>query len=101
MTVYGVWHGGNNYAQPYTEDDLEEFNGLDTAFREFLHRYEQGHWASSNFEYVNKPGDTALTPNVDESANMRIYFADPTGNPDPYPDRIIEWDGKEFTINRT
>ncbi len=74
MTVYVLWHGGYSYAPGYVDDDVEVLDSM-AAARELC-----------DSRYWNRDG---YTPAVDESSGMSVWFEDPRGTDDPYPDRLI------------
>lgn len=74
MKVWAMWYGGVNYSVPELAD-AQEFNSISEALNDFVAKYR------------NEDGQT---PNVTNGAESLLYFADPRGAIDPYPDRIIK-----------
>jgi len=72
MQVWALWHGGASYAVGTVDRDCEEFDSLRAAKRVLEAR------ADFDPHY----------PCVDESS-MLIWFSDPRGVQDPYPDREL------------
>jgi hypothetical protein len=91
MTVYAHWYGGGSYEFGDLDQNLESFRSLVAAGQAFRDRREDGYSWKQSFAFVNRPAESDLTPCVDLESEMWIYFADPTGNIDPYPDRIIKF----------
>jgi hypothetical protein len=87
-TVYALWHGGSSYSQGELDQDLEVFDSITAAKAEFETRYRSGRY--NTFTYADGRSNRDDTPAVDESASMFVYLADPRGDSDPYPDRLIE-----------
>lgn len=92
--VYGLWHGGVNYAESDRERDLEEFESIVEAV-EALRDRAAGHWRKSQFRYVFRDEEWAATPVADEGASMDLWFRfavddlrDPWGRFDD-PDRTL------------
>jgi hypothetical protein len=73
VKVWALWHGGTNYSLGYVDDDIEVFDSLQAA-KDTLY----------NREECSDP----YYPCVEESS-MYVYFSDPRGLADPYPDRIL------------
>jgi hypothetical protein len=73
MQTYALWHGGSSYAAPSIPDDLEAFDSIREARAAFNARRD---W-------------DPYYPCV-EGSSMWLYFSDPTDDPDPYPDRVLE-----------
>lgn len=73
MQVFGVWHGGVNYAQGYREDDLEIFDSIQAAKDALLSRANSGHWSPQTFHFAHKDTAHALTPCADEGASITLY----------------------------
>jgi diadenosine tetraphosphatase ApaH/serine/threonine PP2A family protein phosphatase len=72
MQIYALWHGGSSYAVPTIPQDIERFDSIRAAREAFKARRD---W-------------DPYYPCV-EGSSMYLYFSDPTGNPDPYPDRVL------------
>jgi hypothetical protein len=68
-----LWHGGASYSPGYVDDDTEAFPSLAAAKREVNSR------ASGDPFYPGVSGDSAW-----------VWFYDPRGELDPYPDLILE-----------
>lgn len=81
MKTWMLWHGGPNYRPSAIPDDLEIFDTLRDAREAFEHR--AGSWDA----YY--PGVKAAPPDQD-GPTAWLYFYDPTGELDPYPQRILE-----------
>jgi hypothetical protein len=82
MEVWMLWHGGSSYAVGYVADDTEHFDTLKEALRSFDARAD-----SSNTYYPCVEREPA-----DEGGQSAwIFFYDPRGERDPYPDRILEY----------
>ena len=87
--VWMLWHGGSSYASPGTQEreDCEPFATLADALAEFDAR----------------PGDS-FTPCVSrQSAEYggplaQIYFSDPFGNGDAYPDAEIQFNARGVAV---
>lgn len=94
MQVWAYWTGGSSYANWEIDKDLETFRSLTAAKNAFEDRWSHGYSFSMKCEYVNRPAESNLMPCVDENSYMWVYFADPTGKEDQYPDRIIEFGPK-------
>ena len=73
MKVWGMWHGGSSYAVGSVDEDTEEFSSLQAA-KDALYDREK------RFD--------PYYPCVEDS-EMQVFFSDPRGNSDPYPDRIL------------
>jgi hypothetical protein len=84
MKVFMLWYGGNgNYAAPELSD-VEEFDSIKDAVRSFDSRAD-----SWNTYYPLVERDT-----FDNGGQFaHLFFSDPRepGNPDTYPDRVIEY----------
>jgi len=74
-TVYGMWHGGPNYAVPSVED-TEQFDSIEAVKRALTDRRE------------NRDG---RTPVVTDESEFHVWFEDPRGSLDPYPDRLVRF----------
>lgn len=88
MTIYAMWHGGPSYAHGYIDSDVETFPTLAAARDALISRERSGYWFQQDFAFLTRPAESKFTPCV-ESSSMTIWLADPTRNPDPYPDRIL------------
>jgi len=71
VRVYALWYGGPSYDCPSVEDDLEEFDSLASAKRALQARDDSDPYY----------------PCVSES-ELQVFFTDPRGLSDPYPDRV-------------
>lgn len=93
MRVFGIWHGGSSYAHGGS-DDVEMFTSMSDAMNEFRNRAEHGR---GTFAYVNRPECITGTPAVDRTTaehggpTLWLYFRNPTGERDAYPDRVVEY----------
>lgn len=85
MRVWAQWHGGINYAAP-DMSHLERFASLANAREAFTSRRYQGYWIQQTFAYVDRPLEIAFTPNVESDSELWLYFRDPRGERDPWPD---------------
>ena len=82
MKVYGIFHGGHNYSTNWQNRDVETFKSLRQAKSVFEGR--------ADFD--------PYYPCTDESAEMWLFFSDPSNADlsdedliDPgYPDRILQ-----------
>ena len=74
MKTYMLWHGGSNYACPSVDDDIEEFRSLAAAKREFDRRQFDPYYPCCS------------------DAEAQIFFYDPRGETDPYPDMLLRID---------
>lgn len=93
--IYALWHGGSSYSPGSIPEDVESFDSVEDATDAFIERYESGYSWQQTFRYVNREHDSVLTPAVGEDATMFLYFdADPSGQYDPYPDRVVNFDGE-------
>lgn len=86
MAVWGTWHGGVNYSAPSIPADVEWFDSTEDARLALAERATHGHWSRQYFGYVNRDRDYTLTPCADEGAEMRVYFSDPSDDPNAEPD---------------
>lgn len=75
MKVWALWHGGASYAHPEMSD-AEEFPSIEAAKGEF--------WAR---RYWPPRTGSPDTPNVDDTATMFLYAADPNETHDPLPEK--------------
>lgn len=100
MVVYGLWHGGDSYAEGTVFDSLEKFPSVEFAKWEFTERYNSNGKRTVEFFYVSpeRQDVSVYVPVVNESATMKLWFADPRESNDndylpaqPSPDRIIEF----------
>lgn len=99
--IFGLWFGGSSYSNSGEfAENLEMFNSTDDAISACQSRMDSGHWSLQEFDYLNRDSEKVLTPCVDETAAMHVYFTDPTDSTDPYPDAIIEidWDTETYQI---
>lgn len=74
--VWFVWYGGGSYSSPSWTDDAEQAASIKAAVDVLLAR----RW--------NRDGQT---PAVDDSSSAVVFYADPSGDSDPYPDTLIEF----------
>ena len=79
MKVWGMFHGGGNYAHPYVREDTEHFDSLAKAKEEFLYRCRY------DLRY----------PCTGNDATMTIWYRDPREERDPYPDRLLSFGPRE------
>lgn len=80
--VWFAWHGGSSYSAPSWSEDLETADSVAGVVDVCESRYH------------NRDG---RTPAVDETAAAVVFYADPTGTDDPYPDQLVEMsDGGEY-----
>lgn len=77
--VWGAWHGGANY-NPTPWDEAERFESLEACWEEFDRR-------PSDPFYPAVPKDTP----DNGGPTMVIFFYDPSGVRDPYPDRLLRF----------
>lgn len=73
MKVFAQFYGGSSYAAPDV-DDVEEFQSLAAASDALRERIA---------------GQDSYFPAVSDDAQFTIFFYDPRGEFDAYPDRII------------
>jgi hypothetical protein len=76
-TVWMLWHGGHSYAPGYVDDHTETLASDDVVWT-MLERF------------YNRDGST---PCVDETSEAHVFFRDPRGESDPYPDARVLWSG--------
>lgn len=88
MRVWGLWHGGINYAEPYGMDYLEEFPSIEAARDALVSRAFRGYWQQQEFRYVNREPESTFTPGADTDCRMAIYFSNPTADTGAYADRV-------------
>jgi hypothetical protein len=88
--IYALWHGGYSYAHGEVDRDVERFPSIRAAVAAFRERYTSG-WYRVDFDYVNREPESVAVPTVDESASMWLWAADPTGERDPYPWKVVEF----------
>lgn len=80
--VWFLWHGGGNYAVGSVPADLETADSVADVLEVCEDRYH------------NRDG---RTPCVDVSSCAHVFYADPSGSDDPYPDLTVEMsDGGEY-----
>jgi hypothetical protein len=72
--VWILWHGGARYSPGYVDDDAEPFPSLAAARDEIQARY------------FNRDGRTPCV----EGDSAHVWFRDPRGERDPYPDLVME-----------
>lgn len=84
MRVFGLWWGGSSYGQGHLDRDLEEFESVEHAKKVFYSR-RYGIHPQSTF-YVERENSPVGFPAVDEDSVMWLYYRDPRGEHDPYPD---------------
>lgn len=85
--IYGLWAVAGYWSDGDT--DIERFEDEQAAAQALADRYRLGHSFLQRFDYVNREPQRALTPCVGSDSTMLLYAYDPTGNPDPYPDKRI------------
>lgn len=88
--VFGLWHGGSSYSVGTVDEDVEQFPDLDTAKAEFMTRFASGR--CNTFYYLSENADERQgldTPAVDAACEMLLWYADPRGVQDPYPDALM------------
>lgn len=90
MTIYALWHGGSSYAHGDVETDVETFPSIRAAVDALQDRSKLGHGWQMPFYYADGRTARVYTPNADDSS-MWLWFADPRGNADPYPDRVLSF----------
>jgi hypothetical protein len=88
MKVWATWHGGDSYSVGIIEDNLEVFDSLEAAKEALVSREAHGDWMRQTFRYADGRVAHVYCPGVDNS-ELFVYFGDPRGDCDPYPDRII------------
>lgn len=74
MKTWMLWSGGVSYGPGTIDEDTEEFHSL-SACKEAFYRRERG------------PYDPYY-PCV-EGSSAHVFFSDPRGVSDPYPDRVL------------
>jgi hypothetical protein len=82
MQVWMLWHGGSSYASPRMPEDLERFDSIAEAKRSFDARADS---SATFYPCVERE------PSEDGGQSAWLYFYDPSGVRDPYPDRILEY----------
>jgi hypothetical protein len=86
MKVWMLWHGGASYAAGDIMEDIEEFDSLRAAARNFDNRADS--W-NTYYPCVERE------PQEEGGQSAWIFFHDPrdesNGPGDPYPDRILEY----------
>lgn len=87
--VFGLWHGGRNYAPGYVNDEgnLESFPSLQAAIDACSSRF---HGQTLQSFYYLSGVEQTLCPMVDETSSMSVWLSDPRESDDPYPDYLIE-----------
>lgn len=73
--VWYLWHGGSSYGPGYVDEHTETADSVADVIDELDSRF----W--------NRDG---RTPAVDETSGALIWFADPRGVDDPYPDLVVD-----------
>lgn len=92
MRVYGLWHGGADYAMPYVDNEnLEVFPSLGAAKAALRERQDTGGWQRQEFTFADGRTASVLCPNVGPTSSITVWFYDPLECEDPYPDRVIEF----------
>lgn len=71
--VWILWHGGASYAPGYVDDHSEPMASADVVSIMLDRMY-------------NRDGST---PAVDESSSAHVFYRDPRGELDPYPDAVV------------
>lgn len=79
--VWFVWHGGSSYAVGSWTDDVESADSLADCLDILEDRRR------------NRDG---RTPCVDETSGAHVFYADPSGSDDPYPDMSVDMVGGEY-----
>ena len=91
--IYANWYGGGNYGTSDNEYFLEGFKNITAAKEALVSRFDDGYSWKQEFDYVNQDFvEFVLTPSVTEDCEMWIYYENPTGSDDWYPDAIIKLD---------
>lgn len=80
MECWLLWHGGSSYAVPEIPNDLEHFDSMRELRDSFWRRQD------------HDPYFPCVSDDEQENGGQSgyVYLRDPTGEQDPYPDRIIE-----------
>jgi len=89
-TVYAMWWGGSGYAQS-DDQDIETFPSLFQAQRALEDRKRFGYSYRQHFEFINREPEDTLCPCVEDDSEIWIFYQNPTGWGDKYPDRIIKF----------
>jgi hypothetical protein len=78
--VWMLWHGGASYAAPDVSkrEDCEAFDSLREALADFCARPGSRYYSA-----------VERRPAGDGGPSAHIFFADPFGRRDPYPDRVL------------
>lgn len=90
--IFGLWYGGASYANGDLDRDLETFDSVETACIEADNRYRTGGHFKNIFRFADGREEYQLTPAVDESSELHIWYSDPRGERDPYPECRIRYD---------
>ena len=98
--IFGIWKGGASYSGADHNNVIEMFNSTVEAVAACQSRMDSGHWKPQTFDYLNRDSEDVLTPCVDETSEMDLYFADPTDEYDYEPDAVvrIDWDSEMFGL---
>jgi hypothetical protein len=82
-TVWLMWYGGYSYSCP-TVEDVETVAHADVVST-MLDRFHN--WDGS-------------TPTVDETSEAHVFYRDPRGEVDLYPDETVRWSFYHNTFRR-
>lgn len=77
-----LWHSGASYAIGTVDEDVEEFDTLRALKHEFDSRADS--W-NTYYPCVER------LPQDDGGQSAWVFFRDPRGERDPYPDRILTY----------
>lgn len=89
--IYAIWHGGSSYSFGEIPEDLETFDSIRDAKNALRERRDKGYGYRQSFRRPDGTVEEILTPAVDESSTMTLYFYDPSEAHDPYPDRMLSF----------
>jgi hypothetical protein len=90
MQVFAQWYGGCSYVWG-DDDDIERFDSIAAAKVALDNRHSLGYSFRQHFEFVNREPESSFCPVVGEDSELWLFFADPTGDGDKYPDRIVKF----------
>lgn len=79
--VWFAWHGGASYSPPSWAEGLETAASVADVVDILESRFH------------NRDG---RTPAVDASSGAVVFYADPAGSEDPYPDLTVDMVGGEY-----
>jgi hypothetical protein len=71
--IFGIWHGGINYAPAPDVSHLERFGSVSDALGALQDRARMGHHFPQRFNYVYREPQNVLTPNADTGAYIDVY----------------------------